>query len=116
MLHQIGGAAGVGITFLEDAFSASTSFPKHRMHEFSARRVLDAMLPDSATNIKGHMVSSDELMAASGYTGLTRTFGDLINILDSELRLITPTEVISFIDANDHLADAPSGGRHVFTS
>ena len=48
--------------------------------------------PDAGTDIKGHMRSQAELLAASGYAGRPRDFDDLIHILDAELRLITPTD------------------------
>src|SRR5690348_16264285 len=42
--------------------------------------------------MNGHMRSYADLLAASGYTSRPRDFDDLIRILDSELRLITPAE------------------------
>ncbi len=91
-LKQLGGTEGVGVTFLEETFSASTAPPHHRLHQQAARSVLQALLPESGTDIKGHMKSYDELLAASGYAGRIEDFEDLIRLLDSELRLITPTE------------------------
>ena len=38
------------------------------------------------------MRSYAELLEASGYGSRTRDFDDLIRILDSEIRLITPTD------------------------
>jgi formylglycine-generating enzyme required for sulfatase activity len=49
-------------------------------------------LPEHGTNIKGHRRAQQELLAASGYARRPREFGDLLGILDTELRLITPTE------------------------
>src|SRR5262249_6999581 len=46
----------------------------------------------SGTDIKGHMRSHGELLAASGYSNRARDFDDVLRILDSELRLITPTD------------------------
>jgi len=91
-LKEVGGTKGVGVTFLEETFSASTSPPEHRYHQKAARAVLKALLPESGTEIKGHMRSHDELLEASGYAGRPRDFDDLIRILDSEIRLITPTD------------------------
>jgi formylglycine-generating enzyme required for sulfatase activity len=92
ILKQVGGTEGVGITFLEDSFSSPTANPKHRLHQKAARAVLKALLPDTGTDIKGNMRSQDELLEASGYSSRPREFGDLLRILDSELRLITPTD------------------------
>ena len=92
-LTEVGGATGVGITFLEETFAAKTAPPEHRYHQAAARAVLKDLLPGSGTDIKGHMRSREELLAASGYADRPRDFEDLLRILDSELRLITPTDL-----------------------
>ncbi len=89
-LKEVGGTEGVGVTFLEETFSSQTAVPRHRLHQTSARAVLRALLPNSGTDIKGEMKSRDELLAASGYANRPKDFDDLIRILDSEIRLITP--------------------------
>ena len=38
-LKEVGGTKGVGVTFLEETFSASTSPPEHRYHQKAARAV-----------------------------------------------------------------------------
>ncbi|HKI31191.1 MAG TPA: SUMF1/EgtB/PvdO family nonheme iron enzyme, partial [Gemmataceae bacterium] len=91
-LKDVGGTEGVGATFLEETFSAASAPPEHRYHQKAARAVLEALLPESGTDIKGHMRSHAELLAASGYAGRPRDFDDLLRILDGELRLITPTD------------------------
>ncbi len=91
-LKEVGGTKGVGVTFLEETFSASTAPPEHRLHQKAAQAVLKALLPESGTDIKGQMRSRQELLDASGYTSRPRDFDDLIHILDPELRLITPTD------------------------
>src|SRR5262249_15626478 len=91
-LRAVGGTEGVGVTFLEETFSAATAPPEHRYHQKAARAVLKVLSPESGTDIKGHMRSSAELLAASGHGSRPRDFEDLLRILDSELRLITPTD------------------------
>ncbi len=91
-LKEVGGTEGVGVTFLEETFSAVTAPPEHRYHQKAARAVLKALLPETGTDIKGHMRSYAELLAASGYAKSQNDFDDLIRILDSEIRLITPTD------------------------
>ncbi len=91
-LKEVGGTEGVGVTFLEETFSAATAPPEHRYHQKAARGVLKALLPDSGTDIKGHMRSYAELLEASGYGNRPSEFDDLVRILDSEIRLITPTD------------------------
>ena len=89
---QVGGTAGVGVSFLEDTFSSKQANPRHRLHAVAARAVLRALLPEMSSDIKGHMRSYDELLAASGYGARPSDFSDLIKVLDGELRLITPTD------------------------
>jgi serine/threonine protein kinase len=91
-LKEVGGTEGVGVAFLEETFSATTAPPEHRFHQKAARAVLKALLPEAGTDIKGSMRSYAELLAASGYGNRPRDFEDLIRILDSEMRLITPTD------------------------
>ena len=90
-LKQIGGAEGVGVTFLEETFSARSAPPSHRLHQWAAQAVLKALLPESGSDIKGHMRSHGELLEASGYGSCPEEFDDLLGILDGELRLVTPT-------------------------
>ena len=73
-LKEMGGTAGVGVTFLEETFSAATAPPEHRYHQKAARGVLKALLPESGSDIKGHMRSNAELLAASGYENLPGEF------------------------------------------
>src|SRR5205823_3311907 len=44
------------------------------------------------SDIKGHMRSRDDLLAASGYVSRPKDFDELLRILDGELRLLTPTD------------------------
>ncbi len=91
-LREVGGMEGVGLTFLEETFSAATAPAEHRFHQTAAQAVLKALLPESGTDIKGQMRSRQELCEASGYANRPGDFDDLIRILDPELRLITPTD------------------------
>ncbi|QDU26723.1 Serine/threonine-protein kinase PknB [Anatilimnocola aggregata] len=91
-LKAVGGTEGVGVTFLEETFSAATAPPEHRYHQKAARNVLKSLLPESGTDIKGHMLSAAGLLDASGYQTRTQDFADLLRVLDSEIRLITPTD------------------------
>lgn len=91
-LKEVGGTEGVGVTFLEESFSSQSANPTHRMHQQAAQAVLKALLPERGTDIKGHMQSSTELRQASGYADQPDQFDTLLRILDSEIRLITPTD------------------------
>ena len=91
-LKQVGGAEGVGITFLEETFSATTAPLEQRYHQKAARNVLKSLLPESGANIKGHMRSRNELLEASSYGNRPKDFDELIRVLDRQIRLITPTD------------------------
>ncbi len=91
-LKDMGGAKGVGATFLEETFCSAAASPEHRYHQMAARGVLRALLPQSVSNIRGEMKSYDELLQASGYARRPHEFVDLLRILDGEIRLITPTD------------------------
>ncbi len=91
-LKDVGGMEGVGVTFLEETFAASTAPPQHRLHQKAAQAVLKALLPDIGTDIKGNMRSQQDLLEASGYAAQPKNFDTLLRILDGELRLITPTD------------------------
>src|SRR5262249_26961053 len=91
-LKEVGGTVGVGVTFLDETFTAASAQPQHRMHQKAAQAVLKALLSEAGTDIKGHMRARQDLVEASGYANRPQDFADLIHILDSELRLITPTD------------------------
>jgi len=90
--REVGGTEGVGLTFLRETFSGRTAPPEHRLHQKAAQAVLKALLPEIGADIRGQMRSELELKAVSGYALRPREFADLICILDTELRLITPTD------------------------
>ncbi|MCS7466142.1 protein kinase [Stieleria sp. ICT_E10.1] len=104
-LTQLGGTKGIGVTFLEEAFSSSGASPAHRYHQKAAREVLRSFVPES--DIKGQMKSYDELLEASGYAHYPKDFEALINLLDGEMRLITPTDPggVDSSDEPDSLSD-----------
>ena len=91
-LKEVGGTEGIGLTFLEETFCARTAPPRHRYHQEAARAILRALLPGPGSDIRGAMRSRAELLEASSHAGRLRDFDDLIHILDSELRLITPAD------------------------
>jgi serine/threonine protein kinase len=106
-LKEVGGTRGVGMTFLEETFSAATAPPAHRYHQKAARAVLRSLLPETDADIKGHMRSHAELLAASGYADRPDDFEELIRLLDGELRLLTPTDP----EGTTRTDDTPSGLR-----
>ena len=109
-LKAVGGTQGVGVTFLEETFSASTAPPEHRLHQRAAQAVLKALLPTAGTDIKGEMKAAEALREASGYANRPQDFEDLIRVLDAELRLIAPTDPTG--SNNQAPAPAVAGARY----
>jgi len=111
-LKEMGGAEGVGVTFLEETFSSATAPPEHRYHQKAARAVLRSLLPESGVDIRGSMRSHAELLLASGYAGRPREFEDLLRILDNEVLLITPTDPESRDGVDEASTHVQAGGRY----
>src|SRR5258708_1243951 len=111
-LKEVGGTEGVGVTFLEETFSAATAPPPHRYHQRAVRRVLQALLPESGTAIKGHMRSAAELLEASGYATRANDFADLLHMLDSQLRPVTPTDPEGKDDPDEPGSPRSPGARY----
>lgn len=95
-LREIGGASGVGVAFLEETFCARTANPQYRAHQRAAQAVLESLLPEPGSEIKGRIRSYAELLDISGYGRKPRAFKELMRILDAETRLLTPTDPQAF--------------------
>ncbi|MHB8863665.1 MAG: bifunctional serine/threonine-protein kinase/formylglycine-generating enzyme family protein [Pirellulaceae bacterium] len=91
-LQSVGGAEGIGVAFLHQTFSASTAPPAHRFHQPAARAILKSLLPERTANIKGQTRIYQELLQVSGYGTRESLFREVLDILDNQLRLLTPTE------------------------
>lgn len=91
-LQEFGGIEGIGVTFLEETFNGRTANPACRLHQKGARAVLGMLISGEGSSIKGHMRSRQELQLGCGYEHRQKDFDALLRILDSDLRLITPTD------------------------
>jgi formylglycine-generating enzyme required for sulfatase activity len=89
-LKQVGGAKGLGVSFLEETFESPNAPPKYRQHIKAIQVVLKALLPESVLQIKGRMRSQSELQEATSYVARPIEIEEAIRILDAEVRLITP--------------------------
>jgi formylglycine-generating enzyme required for sulfatase activity len=90
-LKAAGGMEGIGVGFLEETFRS----PALRVQQKAAQAVLEALLPEHGTDIKGHMRSFEDLRAAAvaaGDRSSDAEFAGLLKTLDREFRLITPTD------------------------
>lgn len=88
-LQALGGVAGIGVKFLEEAFDSPTAPPTYRLHRRAAQAVLQALLPAPTSVLRGKLRSSDELRAAAVQADRGSDFADLIRVLDTELRMVT---------------------------
>ncbi len=52
-LDEVGGTEGIGVTFLEESFSAAAASREHRHHQHAARAVLGRCCPNRAPTSKG---------------------------------------------------------------
>ena len=91
-IDDVGGVSGVGVTFLEETFGQRHAPIQYRQHQEAVRGLLSALLPAAGTDIKGSMQSVDSLKKAAGYEDKPREFEELLEILDKNLRLITPVD------------------------
>ena len=107
---EVGGAEGIGVAFLEETFSARDGSRGTSVSPEGGTAVLKALLPETGSDIKGQMRSSQELLEASGYVNRPSDFGDLMRILDHELRLITPTEPEGVNEDGGRIVRTEDGG------
>jgi len=114
-LRDLGGMEGIGVTFLEETFSAPTAPPAHRVHQHAARAVLQALLPDSASDLKGRSRPLRLLRESAGYNNRSGDFAELIDILDNELRMVTPVDPSTVEGEVDVQVAAPGEARYQLT-
>lgn len=112
-LDSMGGSQGVGLAYLETSFG-SRAAPQRRLYAEPARRVLQALLPDSGTDIKGNMQSAKQLARVAA-CGSEHETTELLAILDNDLRLITPTEQHQAEQAAPTDAEEAGGGFYQLT-
>ncbi len=105
-LRELGGIEGIGVTFLEETFSARTAPPAHRFHVRAAQAVLKALLPESSSDLKGRLRPASMLQQAAGYADRPSDFNELIHILDNELRMVTPIDTLA-VEVEGEAASVP---------
>lgn len=93
-LSQLGGAVGVGVQFLRESFSVSHATMGHRIHEDAVRHVLEGLLPEVGTQIKTRHRTLKEIQDLSGYAEDTKRFESLMSLLEGQLKLISPVDVL----------------------
>ncbi len=85
---RLGGWHGIGVQFLQSILSDK----RKSRYESTCRAVLQQLLPESASDIKGTHKSLAELAHATGHADDRAGLQDTLDLLDREMRIITPTE------------------------
>ena len=88
-LQRQGGAAGIGLRFLEQQFSAHTAPERQRSLCEPALLFLEALLPPPGIDIRGRLQPLAPLQQICGLLLQPQKFDDLVQLLDTELKLIT---------------------------
>jgi hypothetical protein len=98
---------------LDRAFRGRTANPKLRYHEKAAVSVLRGLLPETGTEIKGHMRSEEELRQIAGYGSDAGKFSELLEALDAELKIVAPSEPEPVVEQTTRRDHSESDGRDV---
>ena len=110
--RSVGGADGIGVTFLDERFGQRSGPISHRKYQTPIRNVLATLLPDGDTDVRDHVCSRNELSLASGFPKDSQELDDVLRILDHETRLLTPVDTMLGVnDADDEI----SGMRYQLT-
>lgn len=111
-IDSLGGVEGIGLQFLEEAFSSELAPAAQRTHEPAVRNVMRLLLPEKGIDIKGNMQSEDVLRTASGYENQPNLFYEMMRILDTDLRLVTPTDPSGTTSSDDSFSQSGDGERY----
>ncbi|MGI9243609.1 MAG: protein kinase domain-containing protein, partial [Verrucomicrobiales bacterium] len=91
-LKKVGGSKAIGQLFLDQAFLHRAAPTRNRFHAEAAKKVLEFLLPIGDQEIRAAAKPVTEIREASGYANNPQAFAHLLQILDTELRLITPQD------------------------
>jgi serine/threonine protein kinase/formylglycine-generating enzyme required for sulfatase activity len=90
-LRDLGGIRGLGIAFLDEKLTGASAHPVLRTHPESVRLLLAEFLPHDNTVIKPPAIQESQLAQNLQYSIPAETVRKILQLLDTELRLITPT-------------------------
>ena len=86
-LQTAGGVSGVGLKYLDSTFGSEAKTARNRNWKKNVEAVLNELLPDGDSSIRGAMKSRTQLRIAADMEG--QEFKELLNYLENELKLIT---------------------------
>jgi serine/threonine protein kinase/formylglycine-generating enzyme required for sulfatase activity len=90
-LERQGGVNRIGVQFLEWQFSVDDAPEDQKPYREPAQRLLEALLPPSGSEIRGHVQSLARLRQICEPLRAPLTFDRLLKILEQDLRLIAGT-------------------------
>lgn len=90
-LKSLGGIQGLGVAFLNERLTGSSAHPLLRANLPVLRRILAEMLPTDDTVIKPAACSQSMLLERLEGIASEDLLKKLLNLIDTEVRLITPT-------------------------
>ena len=99
-LREYGGTRGIGVQFLEEKLAGSGAHPFLRSHKDLTRQILECLMPDESEVLKGPARTRQEMIEQFADQTRPDTLDRVLDLLDSELRLITPAGTGSGISAD----------------
>ena len=90
-LKELGGIQGLGVSFLEERLAGASAHPLLRTQLPVVRRILTELLPADDTVIKPPACAQSLMLERLEGIASEDTLRKLLSLLDTEVRLITPT-------------------------
>ncbi len=90
-LRELGGIQGMGVTFLEEKLAGPSSHPLLRSQLPVVQRILRELLPADDTVIKPPACAQSVMLERLEGIASKETLAKLLQLIDTEVRLITPT-------------------------
>ncbi|MFO1063754.1 MAG: protein kinase [Pirellulales bacterium] len=90
-LKRLGGTQGLGVAFLNDRLLGSSAHPLIRSEADAVQRILAELLPADDTVIKPPATPEHVIMERLRGLKSDETLSRLMQLLDTEVRLLTPT-------------------------
>lgn len=94
-LRELGGIQGLEVSFLEERLAGASAHPLLRAHQPVVERILKELLPVDGTVIKPPACAKSVLMERLEGVASEDLLSKLLQLIDTEVRLITPTSNVN---------------------
>lgn len=91
-LKDLGGAAGLGVRFLDDSLQGRHANPELRKNLPAVEMILAGLIPPAGSSLKSRARPESELMEVSRLSHSPEVFHGIIRSLDRDLRILAPAE------------------------